>query len=211
MKFMWLDRISGPDLRVAINVCAGHFAQWTINDDKRMTKLAGYVAATLDHCHIMQVHGSPSDSRPSLYDDVDIGSAPDMKSTSGCLLTLEGPGSCALRAASNKELFPDQLRKLNMYSFQLLFSMRLFQCMRFARSSSSIKWCWTAMRTTLLLSQSLPVVFHRSCGIWASFAGSTLPPLVWRSMSQTLNAEYVDLLTKALSVSAWDSAPSFFR
>ena len=27
MKFMWLDRISGPDLRVAINVCAGHFAQ----------------------------------------------------------------------------------------------------------------------------------------------------------------------------------------
>ena len=32
MKFMWLDRTSGPDLMVAINVCAGHFTQSTIND-----------------------------------------------------------------------------------------------------------------------------------------------------------------------------------
>ena len=55
MKFMWLARISRPDLMVAINVCAGHITTWTVNDDKRMTRLAGYVAATLDHCHIMRV------------------------------------------------------------------------------------------------------------------------------------------------------------
>ena len=55
MKFMWLARISRPDLMVAIYVCAGHITTWTVNDDKRMTRLAGYVAATLDHCHVMRV------------------------------------------------------------------------------------------------------------------------------------------------------------
>ena len=51
MKFMWLGRMSRPELMVAINVCAGHITKWTVNDDNRMTRLAGYVAATLDHCH----------------------------------------------------------------------------------------------------------------------------------------------------------------
>ena len=45
-----------------------------------------------------------------------------------------------------------------------------------------MKWCWTAMRTAQLFSQSLPVVFHRSCGIWASFTASMLPQLVWHSI-----------------------------
>ena len=88
MKIMWLARISRPDLMVAINVCAGHITKWTVNDDKRMTRLAGYVAATLDHCHVMRVLDKPSDLRLSLYADADFGSAPDMKSTSAYLLAL---------------------------------------------------------------------------------------------------------------------------
>jgi len=96
MRFMWLGRISRPDLLVAINVCAGHTTKWTANDDKRMTRLAGYVAATLDHCHIMRIHDKPSDLRLSLYAGADFGSAPDMKSTSGYLLALDGPQSFAL-------------------------------------------------------------------------------------------------------------------
>ena len=39
MKFMWLGRISRPDLLVAINTCAGHITRWTVNDDKRMLVL----------------------------------------------------------------------------------------------------------------------------------------------------------------------------
>ena len=66
MKFMWLARISRPDLMVAINVCAGHITKWTVNDDKRMTRLAGYVAAALDHCHVMIVLDKPSDLRLSI-------------------------------------------------------------------------------------------------------------------------------------------------
>ena len=50
MKFMWLGRISRPDLLVAINTCAGHITKRTSNDDKRMTRLAGYVVVPLS-CH----------------------------------------------------------------------------------------------------------------------------------------------------------------
>ena len=80
-------------------------------------------------------------------------------------------------AANDKEQFLDQLRRRILYHYQLLMLTRQFQCLRFARSSSSMKWCWTAMRTTQLFSQSLP-------GIWASFTASMLPQLVWHSMSQ---------------------------
>ena len=61
-----------------------------------MTRLAGYVAATLDHCHIMQVQDGPSEVSLFLYADVNFRSAPDMKSTSGYFLTLEVPQSFVL-------------------------------------------------------------------------------------------------------------------
>ena len=61
-----------------------------------MARLAGYVAATLDHSHVMQIHDQPSDLSLSLYADADFGSAPDMRSTSGYLLALEGHRSFAL-------------------------------------------------------------------------------------------------------------------
>lgn len=37
MKFMWLARISRPDLMVAIDSCASHITKWTINDDNEQT------------------------------------------------------------------------------------------------------------------------------------------------------------------------------
>lgn len=95
-KIRWLGRISRPDLLVAINACAGHITKWTINDDKRMTRLAGYVAATLHHCHVMRVHDKPSQLHLSLYADADFASEPDVESTSGFVLVLEGPDSFAL-------------------------------------------------------------------------------------------------------------------
>ena len=96
MKFMWRGRISRPDLLVAINTCAGHITKWTSNDDKRMTRLAGYVASTLYRCHVMRVKDPPSQLHLSLYADADFASGPDVKSTSGFVLALEGPDSFAL-------------------------------------------------------------------------------------------------------------------
>jgi hypothetical protein len=134
MRFMWLGRISRPDLLVAINVCAGHTTKWTANDDKRMTRLAGYVAATLDHCPIMRIHDKPSDLRLSLYAGADFGSAPDMKSTSGYLLALDGPQSFALILWCSK-------RRCAVSRFRHHFSLRQFCCSKFASSSSFLRLC----------------------------------------------------------------------
>ena len=59
MKYMWLGRICRPDLLVAINTCAGHITRWTVNDDRRMSRLAGYTAATLHHSHVMHIRDPP--------------------------------------------------------------------------------------------------------------------------------------------------------
>ena len=85
--------------------------------------------ATLDHCHIMQIHDNPSDLRLSLYADVDFGSASDMKSTSSIICS-----AFVVQQAIKSFL-------LNLYRFLRLFFMRLFRYLRFARSSSSTKWC----------------------------------------------------------------------
>ena len=96
MKYMWLGRICRPDLLVAINTCAGHITRWTVNDDRRMSRLAGYTAATLHHSHVMHIRDPPSQLQLSLYVDADFASGPDLKSTSGFVLALEGPASFAL-------------------------------------------------------------------------------------------------------------------
>lgn len=96
ISFMWLGRISRPDLLVAINACAGHITRWTVNNDKRMTRLAGYIAPTLHHCHVMRVRDKPPQLQLSLYADADFARGPYMKSTSGFVLALEGPDSSAL-------------------------------------------------------------------------------------------------------------------
>ena len=96
MKYMWLGRISRPDLLVAINACACHITRWSINDDKRIARIAGYIAATAGYSHVMKIRDEPSSLWLSLYADADFGSGPDMKSTSGYVLALEGPNSFAI-------------------------------------------------------------------------------------------------------------------
>lgn len=82
---MRLGRISRPDLLVAINVCAGRIPRWTANDDKRMARLAGYVAATPDHSHVLQIRDPPANLHSSLSLSLSI-STPTR--------TLEAPQIC---------------------------------------------------------------------------------------------------------------------
>lgn len=96
MKMFWLARISRPDLMVAINTCAGHITRWSVNDDKRITRIAGYIASSLYYSPIMFIRDKPTDLWLSLYADADFASGSDMKSTSGFVLALEGPSSFAL-------------------------------------------------------------------------------------------------------------------
>ena len=66
-----------------------------MNDDRRMSRLAGYTAATLHHSHVMHIRDPPSQLQLSLYVDADFASGPDLKSTSGFVLAIEGPASFA--------------------------------------------------------------------------------------------------------------------
>ena len=95
MKLMWLGRIR-PDIRVAINTLARNITRWSANDDKRAARLVGYIAATVDYAPVMRINDPPAKLWLSLLVDSDFGLSPDMKSTSGFIIALEGPGSFAV-------------------------------------------------------------------------------------------------------------------
>ena len=96
MKLMWLGRISRPGIMVASNTLARNITRWSANDDKRAARLVGYIAATVDYADVMRINDPPANLRLSLYVDSDFGSSPDMKSTSGFIIALEGPDSFAI-------------------------------------------------------------------------------------------------------------------
>jgi len=95
MKLMWLGRISRPDIMVAINTLARNITRWNANDDKRAARLVGYITATVDYAPVMRINDPPAKLWLSLFVDSDFGSPPDIKSTSGFIIALEGPGSFA--------------------------------------------------------------------------------------------------------------------
>ena len=59
--------------------------------------LVGYIAATIDHAHVMGINDPPAELWLSLYVDSDfVGSSPDMKPTGGFIIALQGPNSFAV-------------------------------------------------------------------------------------------------------------------
>ena len=81
---------------VAIITLARDITRWSTNDDKRAARLVGYIAATVDCAHVMRINDPPAKLWLSLYVDSDFGSSPDMKSTSGFIIALEGADSFAI-------------------------------------------------------------------------------------------------------------------
>jgi len=215
MKFMWLGRISRPDLMVAINVCAGHITKWTVNDDKRMTRLAGYVAATLDHCSIMRIHDKPSDLRLSLYADADFGSAPDMKSTSGYLLALEGPQSFALIlwCSKRQRAVSRSTTKAEFVSLSTsLFTeaVPLFEiCQQLITPEIVLTYYEDNQAVLAIIARGFSSKLRHLSKFHKINVASTCEAF----NEPDINAEYIetlkqraDVLTKSLGVSAWDSA-----
>lgn len=117
MKLMWLGRISRPDILVAINTLARHITKWSANNDKRAARLVGYIAATIDHAHIMRINDPPAELWLSLYVDNDFGSSPDMKSTGGFILALRKAQILSLSSFGDPKLkgrCQDRRRRLNL-------------------------------------------------------------------------------------------------
>ena len=102
MKLLWLARLSRPDILVTVTVLAMKTTAWSINGDLMLARLAGYVAY-LAHFSCIWFIGDASESLSlSLYVDSDFGGClHTARSTSGYVLTLEGPASFALLSWSS--------------------------------------------------------------------------------------------------------------
>ena len=215
MKFMWLGCMSRPELMVAINVCAGHITKWTVNDGNRMTRLAGYVAATLDHCHIMRIHDKPAGLRLSLYADADFGSAPDMKSTSRYLLGLEGPRSFALilwcskrqRAVSRSTT---EAEFVSLSTSLFTEAVRLLEICQQLITPEIVLNCYEDNQAVLTI---IARGFSPKLRLLSKFHKINVASTCEAFNEPDSNAEYIemlkqraDVLTKSLSVSVWDSA-----
>ena len=111
MKLMWLGRISRPDIMVAINTLARNITRWSTNDDKPAARLVGYIAATVDYAHVMRIKDPPAKLWLLLFVDSDFGSSPDMKSTSGFIIALEGQDSICYHPMGIKN--PEGCLKIN--------------------------------------------------------------------------------------------------
>ena len=104
MKLMWLCRIGRPDVMTGVVQCAKHVTCWSLNDDKRVQRIVGYLKSTSDYAHVIKINDSPSDLSLSLYCDADFGGdIKDMKSTSGFVLAIEGADSFALLGWGSKK------------------------------------------------------------------------------------------------------------
>ena len=104
MKLMWLCRIGRPDVMIGVVQCAKHVTCWSLNDDKRVQRIVGYLKSTSDYAHVIKISDVPSDLSLSLYCDADFGGdVKDMKSTSGFVLAIEGENSFALLGWGSKK------------------------------------------------------------------------------------------------------------
>ena len=104
MKLMWLCRIGRPDVMIGVVQCAKHVTCWSLNDDKRIQRIVGYLKSTSDYAHVIKISDVPSDLSLSLYCDADFGGdVKDMKSTSGFVLAIEGENSFALLGWGSKK------------------------------------------------------------------------------------------------------------
>ena len=103
MKILWLARLNRPDLMVAVTTLTTNVCRWSVNDDKRVARLVGYIAATVQYNPVMFVHDPASSLHLALYVDSDFGGCPDTaRSTSGYIVALEGSNSFALLSWSSK-------------------------------------------------------------------------------------------------------------
>ena len=100
---MWLCRIARPDIMIGVTQRAKHVTCWSLNDDKRIQRIVGYLKSISDYAHVMKISDSPSEPSLSLYCDANFGDLKDMKSTSGFVIAIEGSGSFAMLGWGSKK------------------------------------------------------------------------------------------------------------
>ena len=94
MKVLWCARLARPDLNKAISDLTRRLTFWSVADDNRLHRLMSYLFGSRKVTLKGYIGGPPELLRLCCYTDADHGSAQDdTKSTSGMIMTLEGPHS----------------------------------------------------------------------------------------------------------------------
>ena len=103
MKLLWLARLSRPDILVAVTLLAAKVTTWSLNEDRMVARLVGYVSHSAHYSSIWFIGDASQSLSFSLYVDSDSGGRlHTARSTSGYVLALEGPASFALRSWSSR-------------------------------------------------------------------------------------------------------------
>ena len=94
MKVLWCARLARPDLNKAISDLTRRLTCWSVADDKRLHRLMSYLYGSRKFTLKGYIGDPPELLRLCCYTDADHCSAQeDTKSTSGMIMTLEGPHS----------------------------------------------------------------------------------------------------------------------
>ena len=92
MKVLWCARLARPDLNKAISDLTRRLTCWSVADDKRLHRLMSYLFGSRKFALKGHIGDPPELLRLCCYTDADHCSAQeDTKSTSGMIMTLEGP------------------------------------------------------------------------------------------------------------------------
>ena len=104
MKVLYGARLARFDLLKAVQVLACKVSKWTINHDKQLHRLMGYIKATTHVCMKGYVGDTMDDLWIRLFGDADFVGEKDAKSTSGIFECLHGPNTMfPLHAMSKKQ------------------------------------------------------------------------------------------------------------
>ena len=91
MKALWLGRLARPDIVKPINDLATKVQCWSRAEDKKLLRLAQYIAAIPHYRLAGTVNDAPEELELQLYVDADFaGEKSDARSTSGGFLVLRG-------------------------------------------------------------------------------------------------------------------------
>ena len=94
MKILWAARLCRPDFMKAIGDLTKRLTKWSIADDRRLARLMGYVKTSIKYKLVGKIGDSFDNIKLCTYTDADhCSSQEDTKSTSGMIMTLEGPNT----------------------------------------------------------------------------------------------------------------------
>ena len=103
MTLLWLARLSRPYILVAVTLLAAKVTTWSINEDRMVAGLVGYVSNSAHYSSICFIGDASQALSLSLYVVSDFGDClHTARSTSDYVLALEGPALFALLSWSSR-------------------------------------------------------------------------------------------------------------